>query len=97
MAEPKETTVIAADTHIKGEMSFQNTARLHGKFEGKITAKGELQVADKAMCAAEVDAENVVVDGSVEGNVKAAQKVTLNATSLQSAWSPPKALPFPAT
>lgn len=79
MAEPgNETTVIAADTHITGQMSFERSARIVGKFEGKVTAKGELQVAETAQCKAEVEAQNVVVDGHIEGNVTAREKVQLN-------------------
>ena len=79
MADIKETTVIAADTVIKGEMTFEHTARIQGRFEGKIAAKGELQVAESAVCAAEVAAGNIIVDGSVDGNVQAQQKIQLNA------------------
>ena len=79
MAESKESTVIAADTYIKGEMRFESSARIQGKFDGKIAAKGELQVAEGAVCQAEVDAGNVIIDGKVEGNVKAGQKLQLNA------------------
>ncbi len=72
-------TVIGSDTHIRGEMVFEKAARILGEFEGKITAKGELQIADGATCKAEVEAGNVEVDGKVEGNLSAGQKVKLNA------------------
>ena len=79
MAESdNQVTVIAADTHIRGEMSFDRTARLLGRFEGKVTAKGELQIAEGAACNAEVQAVKVTVDGVVEGNVSAQDCVQLN-------------------
>lgn len=85
MADPTPTgnqmTVIGADTQIKGEMTFNSTARLLGVFEGKITAKGELQVAEGATCKAAVEAAKVMVDGMVEGNVTASERVQLNAKS----------------
>jgi len=73
-----QVTVIAADTHIKGEMSFDRTAKVFGKFEGKVTAKGELQIAEGASCHAEVNAGRVTVDGSIEGNVSAQEQIQLN-------------------
>jgi cytoskeletal protein CcmA (bactofilin family) len=79
MPEPSQTTVIGADTKIKGEMSFDSTARLLGHFDGKITAKGELQIADGAQCKASVEASKVIVDGLVEGNINAREKVELTA------------------
>ncbi len=79
MADASHTTVIGPDTKIKGEMTFESTARLLGQFEGKIQAKGELQVADSAQCRASVDAGKVVVDGLVEGNINARERVELTA------------------
>ncbi len=79
MAENREITVIGADTHIKGEMSFGSTARVLGTFEGTITAKGEVQVAEGATCRAAIEAKTVSVDGEVEGNVTAHEKLVLNA------------------
>jgi cytoskeletal protein CcmA (bactofilin family) len=80
MAEAtNQTTIIGADTHINGEMTFDGTARILGKFEGKIAAKGELFVADGASCKAAVEAGKVTVDGVVEGNVTARERVELTA------------------
>ena len=73
------TTVIGSDTRIKGEMSFDRTARIHGSFEGAIQGKGELQVADGATCNAAVQAQTVLVDGNVQGDVVARERIQLNA------------------
>ena len=59
-------------------MSFDRTAKLFGKFEGKVTAKGELQVAETATCQAEIEAGKVLVDGAIEGNVSAQDCIQLN-------------------
>lgn len=74
-----QMTVIGADTRIKGDMSFDGTARILGSFEGSIQAKGELQVAEGATCRATVDAGKVMVDGAVEGNLSARERVELSA------------------
>lgn len=74
-----QTTIIGPDTHIKGDMTFDGTARLLGSFEGTITAKGELQIAEGASCRAAVDAAKVTVDGAVDGNVTARERVELTA------------------
>jgi cytoskeletal protein CcmA (bactofilin family) len=80
MAEPSnQTTVIGPDTHIKGDMTFDSTARILGTFEGSIHAKGELQIASGATCKASVDAGKVVVDGEVDGNLNARERVELTA------------------
>jgi cytoskeletal protein CcmA (bactofilin family) len=74
-----QTTIIGADTRIKGEMSFDGSARILGSFEGSITAKGELHVADGASCKATIEAGKVTVDGLIEGNVTAKDKIELTA------------------
>ena len=74
-------TVIGADTFIKGDMEVENRAKILGRFEGTITAKGQVEVADKASCKATVNANTVQVDGSVEGDITASDKVQLNATA----------------
>lgn len=77
-----EPTIIGADTHIKGEMTFQKTVRLVGTFEGSITGDGELQVSKGAACKANVESAAVTVDGIVEGNLVARDKVALNASGV---------------
>jgi cytoskeletal protein CcmA (bactofilin family) len=74
-------TVIGADTVIKGEMAVENRARILGRFEGTIRSKGQVEVADKATCKAAVEANTVQVDGTVEGNITATDKVHLNTTA----------------
>jgi len=81
MADDNQTTIIGADTHIKGEMSFDRSCRLLGAFEGTINAKGQLHVADGASCKAEVEAGEIVVDGTIEGNVTARERIQLNGKS----------------
>ena len=74
-------TIIGPDAKFKGEMSVDNRARILGRFEGIIRAKGQVEVADKATCQAVVEAGTVQVDGTVEGNITATDRVQLNATA----------------
>lgn len=82
MAETGDTTVVGSDSHFKGDLTFEKTARINGKFDGKITGKGELQVAQNAQCKADVDASGVQVDGLVEGNLNAKDIVKLNGSGV---------------
>ncbi len=82
MAETGDTTIVGSDSHFKGELTFERTARINGKFDGKITGKGELQVSQNAQCKADVDAAGVQVDGLVEGNLNAKDTVKLNGSGV---------------
>lgn len=72
------TTVIGPDTHIKGEMVFDSSARILGTFEGRITAKGEVEIGEGAACKAAIEATTVIVDGTVEGDITAIERAQLN-------------------
>lgn len=76
-----QVTVIGAGTHIKGEMSFDHTARILGSFEGKITSSGEVQVGDGASCNAAIDARVVMIDGNVDGDITARECVHLSSSA----------------
>ena len=77
-----ESTIVGSDSHFKGELTFERTAKINGKFEGTIAGKGELQVSQNALCKASVKAGAVAVDGRVEGDVKAGDTVKLNASGV---------------
>lgn len=80
MAEnQRQTTVIGPDTTIKGEMNFESSAQILGKFEGTITSNGDLQIANGATCKAAVKANRITVDGAIEGDVLGRERVKLNA------------------
>lgn len=76
-----QITVIGPDTKIKGEMSFERTARVLGQFEGRVTTAGELQIGGSARCKAALEAGTVIVDGLVEGDILARERVQLNGSA----------------
>ena len=80
MAEnDSQTTIIGADSYFKGEMSFERTAKIIGRFDGKISGKGELQIAQSATCKADIESAVANIDGTIEGNVNAKDTVKLTA------------------
>ncbi len=76
-----QTTVIGPDTQIKGEMTFEGSAKILGKFDGKIVSKGEVQIGQGAVCKATIEAGTVIVDGEVSGNITARERVKLNTSA----------------
>jgi len=82
MAETGDTTIVGSDSHFKGELTFERTAKINGKFDGNITGKGELQVSENATCKADVEAAGVEVNGLVEGNLNAKDTVKLNGSGV---------------
>ena len=62
----RKTTKRTSYTSVSGNGS---TAHITGKFEGAISARGELHIASGANCKANVKAPTVRVDGAFEGDV----------------------------
>ncbi len=82
MLEPQSAsnhypTIIGTDAVFKGELKFDQSVRLLGRFEGSMETNGNLLIADGAKLQGEVHACDVNVDGEIKGNVNATGKVCL--------------------
>ena len=67
----KIETIIGANCHMNGVLQSDGGIRVEGVFEGQIQTAGNLVVADTAKVVAEIQAYNVVVSGTIRGNVTA--------------------------
>ena len=72
-------TVIGTDVAIKGEMSFEGTMRIDGRFEGKLTSRGRLNIGKGAHLSGEIAVGHASLDGGFKGNIIASEKVELAA------------------
>jgi cytoskeletal protein CcmA (bactofilin family) len=70
-------TIIGADANFKGELTFDSAAKFLGRIEGSITSKGKVLVADGSKCKATVKAKDIAVEGHIEGNVEATERLEL--------------------
>ena len=62
---------------IRGDLSFEETFRIDGRFEGKIRSGGELILGDDADVNAEMEVGRLSVNGKLKGSVHAAERVEL--------------------
>jgi len=70
-------TILGPDANFKGELSFEKGMRLMGRFEGKVNTPGRLHIAKDAKMAADVDAGAIIVEGEVQGNLSANDRIEL--------------------
>lgn len=70
-------TILGADAKFKGDLTFDSAAKLLGHIEGSIKSKGKVLIADGSKCKANVHAKEVAVQGHIEGNVEATERVEL--------------------
>jgi Integral membrane protein CcmA involved in cell shape determination len=64
-------------SHIRGDLAFEETFRIDGRFEGKIRSGTELILGDAADVTAEIDVGRLSVNGTLKGSVHATERVEL--------------------
>ena len=65
-------------SHLKGELTFEETFRIDGKFEGKIPSGSELILGDSAEVDAEIRVERLSINGSLKGSVHASERIEIH-------------------
>ena len=65
-------------SHLKGELSFEETFRIDGKFEGKIPSGSELILGDSAEVDAEIHVNRLSINGSLKGSVRASERIEIH-------------------
>ena len=77
---PEATTLIAAGTAIKGDITFSGRLHVDGKIEGAIRGDGPqamLTLSAHAAVTGEVQAPHIVIDGAITGDVTASERLEL--------------------
>jgi cytoskeletal protein CcmA (bactofilin family) len=64
-------------SHIRGDLAFEESFRIDGRFEGKIRSGTELTLGDTADVTAEIEVGRLSVNGTLKGSVHASERVEL--------------------
>jgi cytoskeletal protein CcmA (bactofilin family) len=74
-----ELTLLSQGSLIKGEVTLDRVARIHGRIEGKVFGlEGSvIIVGETASVHGEIEGDEVIVDGFVYGDIRAKKKVTV--------------------
>jgi len=72
-------TLIGAHSSFKGELHFEGAVRIDGRFEGNIRSakEGTLIVSQGAEITGEIHVPNLILHGTVRGNVHAGRSLKL--------------------
>ncbi len=76
----KVDTVIGANSVIKGDIHSRGTLRIDGTVEGNIRADSSVIVGEKGVVKANITASQVIVGGTVHGNVHGRERVEVLST-----------------
>lgn len=75
-------SVFAESVEIEGSLEGEGDVVLRGQVRGSISITGTLVVAENGRVHADVSAREVVCGGTVEGNIRASEKVRVESTGL---------------
>ncbi|MGN6186988.1 MAG: bactofilin family protein [Thermoanaerobaculia bacterium] len=62
----------------KGELEFEDTMRIDGRFNGRIRSKNELIVGESAHIEGEIHVGRIAISGTVVGKIIADQRVEIH-------------------
>lgn len=73
-------TLIGASTILQGDMNFSGVMRVDGEIQGNIVGESSnsiLILSDNGKITGELKVDNLIVNGSIEGNVYIGEKIEL--------------------
>lgn len=78
MAKDEINAFLGAGTIYKGRLDFAGAVRIDGEFEGEVESEGTLVVGREARVSGHIRVGQLVLGGQLDGDVVAAQRVTLH-------------------
>ena len=72
-------TLLGRGSEFEGKLTFEGTVRIDGKLSGEIFSDDVLVVGEGAEVHAEIDIGEIIIQGSVIGNIRAKRGVEIHA------------------
>ena len=79
--ETASLVILGPRDSLVGTLSVAGDVRIEGTLEGEVSATGEVSVHPSGTARAQISARDIVVGGTVEGNVVASELVALGETA----------------
>ncbi len=73
------TTLLGRGATFEGKLTFEGTVRIDGRFRGEVFSDDVLVIGEGAIVEAEIDIGEVIIQGTVIGNVKAKRSIEIHA------------------
>jgi cytoskeletal protein CcmA (bactofilin family) len=73
------TTLLGRGATFEGKLTFEGTVRIDGRFKGEVFTDDVLVIGEGAHVEAEIDVGEVIIQGTVVGNVKAKRSIEIHA------------------
>jgi cytoskeletal protein CcmA (bactofilin family) len=73
------TTLLGRGATFEGKLTFDGTVRIDGRFKGEVFSDDTLVIGEGAHVEAEIDIGEVIIQGTVVGNIKAKRSIEIHA------------------
>ncbi|MBP6218447.1 MAG: polymer-forming cytoskeletal protein [Oligoflexales bacterium] len=70
-------TILTPSCHFSGKLYCRGTSRIGGRIEGEVVSEGVLIIEPEAFISANIFADEVIVQGRVQGRLEAKERVEL--------------------
>jgi cytoskeletal protein CcmA (bactofilin family) len=73
------TTLLGRGATFEGKLTFDGTVRIDGRFKGEVFTDDTLVIGEGAIVEAQLDVGEVIIQGTVIGNVTAKRSIEIHA------------------
>ena len=73
------TTLLGRGATFEGKLTFEGTVRIDGRFKGEVFSDDVLVIGDGAHVEATIDVGEVIIQGTVVGNISAKRSIEIHA------------------
>src|SRR6185369_2521272 len=73
------TTLLGRGATFEGKLTFEGTVRVDGRFKGEVFTDDVLVIGEGAIVEAQIDVGEVIIQGTVIGNITAKRSIEIHA------------------
>src|SRR3954466_5416154 len=72
------TTLLGRGATFEGKLTFEGSVRIDGRFKGEVFSDDTLVIGEGAVVEAQIDVGDVIIQGTVIGNVTAKRSIEIH-------------------
>jgi len=82
--QEEENKAVEINAQMQGSLIFKDSVslKINGVFNGSLETKGTLTIGNRAEIIANIDGENIIIAGKVNGDIRAQKMLTLMPTAV---------------
>ncbi len=74
------TSLLSKEVKIEGDIQGSENLQVEGKFKGSIKLAGDINIGPTGVVEADIEADNVIIQGQLSGNVTARKQLQIQSS-----------------